>query len=181
MAKNLKIDGVMATMNFNSGIEQYRMNQGSGIPIGTCCFCNMPLEWQFPPNPGDCVRGPCPNCGKTVEYMTFILSQELAEYFDVRGPVPERRLGIGAVMHIYLPEHHPEFDRLIQSIDPSISRREAYQPIQGRLPETEDFNQNLNHIMAEGIKKKYPLLYRRMTGQETFLDKVLDFVLGRFR
>lgn len=117
MAKFIFIDGVDTIMNFESSELSFRINQKNRQLGGICCYCRTELKAPHPENPGDDSRVQCPFCNRFVIYKTLVLTRNLATYFNVRGAAGE--LGVGGIMHIYLPESHPEFDKLIYSIDPT--------------------------------------------------------------
>ena len=113
MSKSLMTDGVIATMHFNSGTNAYHAARKVSSVV-ECCFCHAPLGWMYPTEPGGVVRGRCQVCGNRAEYRTLIIPREVAEYFDVRGgTLYGSPLAVGGVMHIVLPESHPEYDDLM--------------------------------------------------------------------
>jgi hypothetical protein len=103
-----------------------------------------------------------PKLRKKVEYLTLILSYELAKYFNVRDGRGEIRAGY--VMHVYLPPNHPQFDQLISKIDPSVKKAAINSAAYG---DTEPTNDEYFRFLESGrntIKKQFPNIYSRMFG-----------------
>jgi hypothetical protein len=104
---------------------------------------------------------------------TVVLSLELATYFDVRSPTGD--LGVGAVMHIYLPPNHPEFDSLINQIDPTTpSGIVTYAKYGLGEPSTPEF-QLAQAEFIRAIQEQAPEYYARLVGQDTDLPPKRGF------
>jgi WD40 repeat protein len=143
MTKTFSTDGVLVVMHFNSGIETYYQAKNMGGSAAECCYCNNRLGWPYLAKPGENKVGSCPHCRKRVDYKTILLTREIATYFDVRGPAAQGSpLGVGGIMHIVLPERHPQFDKLLSEI--------AHQPTSPK-PTSSSIQAHSNAVTALGV------------------------------
>lgn len=167
MAKNLFIDNVNVTMNFNSDIRSYRITLH--VPGGTCCYCHNGLNMLPPMSPNGRVQGTCPKCECAVEYVTMVLSRRLAEFFDVRaGAIDGYRLLEGGVMHVCLPVIHPEFDNLVQYIDPSITLGEIEKRRFGEQEPNEEYFEYASYC-KDVVRNTYPGFFYKGDDKENAL------------